>query len=421
MWQSRNQTGQMLAAADFALPAEVHARIPVTANGMAAQRAPDDMAVSRLRPVFGPLSEPTPTLAAAWDRLTAEAAEPNVFAERWFVMAAFRHLRIGGEPYLLQIWEEDGTSARLIALLPLVISSRYGRLPVHHVTNWRHYQSFLGTPLMAAGRELEAWQAVLDALGRMRWARNFLHVEGLVENGPVHRGLMDVGRPCDTVHRIERAMLASPLSPEAYYERTVRKKKRKELKRLSTRLAELGEVQVHRLAASEELTPWIDAFLALERSGWKGRDGAALANTPQTEAFFREAIEGARAAGRLEMLRLDCGGRPIAMLVNFLAAPGSFSFKIAFDEDYARFSPGVLIQIENYRILERPEIAWMDSCAVQDHPMINSLWAERRAIVRVTTPLGAGRGRALFHLCRTAEKAAALLRRLRAAPKGHDA
>jgi len=55
--------------------------------------------------------------------------------------------------------------------------------------------------------------------------------------------------------------------------------------------------------------------------------------------------------------------------------------------------------------------------------MINSLWTERRAIVRVTTPLGAGRGAGLFHVCRAAERAAALLRRLRAAPKDrvHDA
>lgn len=423
MWQSRNQTGQMLVAADFAPPGSARVVGMPVSRGRVAERAAAREAASGLRSVFGPLSEPPPALAEAWDRLATGAAEVNVFAERWFVMAAVHHLESEGDPHLLQIWEGEGVDARLIALLPLVISRHYGRLPVRHVTNWRHYQSFLGTPLIAAGRERDAWRAMLDALGRTRWARNFLHVEGLVENGPVHRGLIAAGHPCETVHRIERAMLASRLSPEAYYEQAVRKKKRKELKRLSARLEELGEVRVQRLASPEELAPWTDAFLALERAGWKGRDGAALANTPQTEAFFREAVAGAHAAGRLEMLRLDCDGRPIAMLVNFLAAPGSFSFKIAFDEDYARFSPGVLIQIENYRILERPEIAWMDSCAVQDHPMINSLWTERRAIVRVTTPLGAGRGAGLFHVCRAAERAAALLRRLRAAPKDrvHDA
>jgi hypothetical protein len=96
-----------------------------------------------------------------------------------------------------------------------------------------------------------------------------------------------------------------------------------------------------------------------------------------------------KKAGRLQLLALELDNRPIAMLVNFLAPPGSFSFKTAFDESFARFSPGVLLQIENLRILERPEIAWMDSCAAEQHPMIESLWAQRRTLARVTVPLAA--------------------------------
>ena len=104
------------------------------------------------------------------------------------------------------------------------------------------------------------------------------------------------------------------------------------------------------------------------------------------------------------------------MLVNFLAPPGGFTFKIAFDEHYARFSPGVLIQIENLQLLERADIAWTDSCAIENHPMINSLWTERRSIVRVTIPR-AGRGRRLVHAAaRTLETASAAVRRRLASP-----
>jgi hypothetical protein len=55
----------------------------------------------------------------------------------------------------------------------------------------------------------------------------------------------------------------------------------------------------------------------------------------------------------------------------------------------------------------------MDSCAVEDHPMINGLWAERRAIVRVTVPLAGFGRRAEFRLCRLLERASAALRRRR--------
>src|SRR3546814_16764560 len=70
-----------------------------------------------------------------------------------------------------------------------------------------------------------------------------------------------------------------------------------------------------------------------------------------------------------------------------------FSFKIAFDETMSRFSPGVLIEIDNLRrVLNRDDLDWMDSCAAADHPMIDSLWGERRQIVQYRVALrGVGR------------------------------
>lgn len=368
---------------------------------------------------FGPLGDPAPDLTAAWDALADDAAEVNVFAERWFAGAAARHLPQRAGAKLLQLWDGSGADRRLIALFPLALCPHYGRIPVRHVENWTHYHSFLGTPLIRAGWEQAAWTAALAALDRMSWARGFLHVDGLVEGGAVHRGLLAATAmrrlPCDIVHRCERALLESPLSPDDYYDANVRKKKRKEHKRLASRLAELGTVATRRLGDGDDLTGWCDAFLALERSGWKGAAGSALGSADGTERFFRECIAGAHAAGRLEMLRIDLDGRPIAMLVNFVAPPGAFSFKIAFDEAFARYSPGVLIEIANLEILSNPDVAWMDSCAVENHPMINSLWAERRAIVRVTTPFRRLRSRALFRACRAAENWSAERRRRAAA------
>ena len=234
----------------------------------------------------------------------------------------------------------------------------------------------------------------------------------------MHRGLAEAaaarGRGCVTVHREARALLAGGLDPRTYFERTVRPKKRKEIRRLQSRLAELGQVQARRLESGDELPAWCDAFLALEKASWKGRVGTALACAPETETFFRSAVAGALAAGRLDFLRLDLDARPVAMLVNFLAAPGAFSFKTCFDEQYSRFSPGVLIQLENLKILDRGGIAWMDSCAVQDHPMIDSLWSGRRDIVRVTVRLKGLRRSLVFAVCRALEIGQVMFRRFSA-------
>jgi hypothetical protein len=102
------------------------------------------------------------------------------------------------------------------------------------------------------------------------------------------------------------------------------------------------------------------------------------------------------------------------MLVNFLCPPGSFSFKTAFDEAYAKFSPGVLIQLDNLQLVERADIDGRDSCAAPDHPMIDSLWGERRAVIRVSVPLRGVRRGLTFRVARALELASARVREARA-------
>ena len=84
------------------------------------------------------------------------------------------------------------------------------------------------------------------------------------------------------------------------------------------------------------------------------------------------------------------------MRCDFLAPPGAFAFKIAYDEEFARFSPGVLLQRENLALLDQPGIAWCDSCASADHPMIDHIWRERRAIGSLSIAIGGPLRRALF-------------------------
>jgi CelD/BcsL family acetyltransferase involved in cellulose biosynthesis len=360
-------------------------------------------------------SEIDDTLIAAWTQLARVTSEPNAFAEHWFVTAALVHLRESQDVRLAQIWEG---SARLIGIIPLTHYNRYGRMPARHVSNWTHYQSFMGTPLIEDGREVDFWHALIMALDGSDWASGFLSLTGLCEDGPAHRALITaaakLGRDVPSVHRFERALLASESNAETYLSANVRAKKRKELHRLTNRLGELGTLRFNVLSDPAELPKWCDDFLALEAAGWKGNDGAALANHTATAEFLRVCLEGAQSADRLDFQRLDLDGRAIAMLINFRTPPGSWSFKIAYDENLARFSPGILIELENLpRVLGDPDVDWMDSCAVADHPMINSLWGERRAIIQVSLPLAGVKRNAIYRACRAAEMASARLRSLR--------
>lgn len=349
--------------------------------------------------------------AEQWDWLVRNAAEPNVFAERWYLKAALRSLDPCGNVRLAVVL----ASGRLIGIMPICDEGHYAGLALPNKQNWLNPNAFLGTPLILPGAERTFWRMLLKQLDLRHEGALFLHLKGMATDGPIALALeaecKQQGRRFAIFQREERALLEHGLSPQAYLEANVRGKKRKELRRQQSRLSELGELRFERSDGGVGLADWIAEFLALERRGWKGANGSALDCAGETRELFRNALTGAAEEGKLELLALRLDGRAIAMLVNFITPPGAFSFKTAFDEDYARFSPGVLLQIHNLALLEREDIAWCDSCAAQDHPMIDSIWAGRRSIGRYSIAIGGPIKRTAFSALLAAEHAKGHLRR----------
>lgn len=323
-----------------------------------------------------------------WDDLARRASFPNPFFERWALLPALECFAAEHPVRLVTLYDEE----TLVGLMPLATSRDYYGKTVPHVSCWLHHNAFCGAPLVAHGYEIAFWSALLEWADGCGKGAPFLHLAKLPTDGALHTALRNVvalqQRPATVVQSVERALLASDLAPEAYLEQSMSSKKRKELRRQYNRLAEEGELQFHRNEGSEGIEAWIDAYLFLEKSGWKGAQGTSLADRSDTSDFFRAAITGAAEAGRLERLTLTLDGRPIAMLANFLTPPGAYSFKTTFDESYARFSPGVLLQRENLALLARDGIEWADSCAAADHPMIERIWREKRTLVSCNVALG---------------------------------
>lgn len=338
-----------------------------------------------------------------WDALATWASEPNPFFESWALLPALRALDPDGEVELLCV-EGDGVIA---GLLPIRQERSYYGHRLSHLRGWVHANAFVGTPLVARGCETAFWRALLEWCDAHAAGSLFLHLVQFPLGGPLHTALIAElrrqRRHGSIVMREERAMLRSGLGAEQYYQASLSGKKRKELRRQHNRLAEQGDLFFDSRRDGEGLEEWIADFLALEARGWKGEAGSALACDSATAALFADTITGAAALGRLERLSLTLDGRPIAMLANLIAAPGAFSYKTAFDEDFARFSPGVLLQRENLALLEDSEVRWCDSCAASDHPMIDHFWRERRTIGRLSISIGGPLRRLAFDAIAVAE------------------
>jgi CelD/BcsL family acetyltransferase involved in cellulose biosynthesis len=320
-------------------------------------------------------------VAPEWRALAAAAGEPNLFMEPAPVLAALDYPDAEAV-FAILVW---GAAQRLDGMLLLKPRRRSWPLP-SAVESWSYRLRAFGEPLIRSGREHAFWCAVLPQLDRLR---NFsvLRLAQLPHGSASTSALREVtaglGRPLYETRRLERAMLRGPTSVVDYLARLPTKMLR-EQKRRRRRLEELGPVRFVQLQPDDDPAPWIDELVALEAAGWKGREHVAAASEPHVEHYVRTVLTEAHSAGRLDMRRLELDGRTISIIAHIESGRSAISFKIAYDETYARYSPGVLLQM-NY--LERGlSLEWVDSCATPGHPMFETLWLERRPIVTLMVP-----------------------------------
>jgi CelD/BcsL family acetyltransferase involved in cellulose biosynthesis len=336
-----------------------------------------------------PVDAATDADLAAWSALAEQAIEPNPFFEPELLVPA-AHLYGGVDLGLIE--DEDG---RLHGALPLRRASRWRRIPAPTLSVWRHSDSYLGTPLLGPEAPVQALGALLDH-ARTEARAGLVAFEWIGTGGPVDAALRHaaVNRGLDPIEyeAFDRAALVRRVEPD-YLEATVSKGRARELRRLRRQLAEQAGAPVEVTDRTGDPMA-VEDFLAAEASGWKGTQGTAFLSSPAYADFFREVCRRFAAAGRLQFLVLSAGGNDIAWKVNFVAGDGVFCFKIAFDGERARFSPGIQLELDFVEIFHGTVSTWSDSCAAPDNEMINRLWPDRRSLATLLVPTGGLRGAA---------------------------
>lgn len=328
----------------------------------------------------------------AWEDLAAEALEPNPFFESWMLIPALRAFATKRNVCVVLVLTRNQGEPALCGVFPLERTPRYKGLPVSAFSLWKHLYNPLCTPLIRRGSERECVDAFLDWLGAERGSA-LMELRFVSGDGPVFRLLTDrlaarQGSSLDTDSHT-RAILRPRESADSYARASIRRDHRKDIRRKTRRLSEQGNLEFNSLEPGGDIDAWIQEFLRLEDSGWKGREGGAFARNETHRHYFATITRAAFERGRLMMLALRLDGNPVAMKCNFIARPGAFAFKIAFNESYASYSPGVMLELENInRFHAQTDIEWMDSCAAPDHPMIDRLWLDRTVIKSLLIPSG---------------------------------
>lgn len=334
--------------------------------------------------------------AAAWQDLADHAMESNAFYEPWMLVPAIESLSQGKALRFIFIYETsppDSTGmARLLGFFPVELGSRFRNLPIRVVRLWKHLHCFLCTPLVRSERACETLAALLE------WAAKDLRAD-VVDfflvggDGPFHRLLIrhtdETGSLSCIRSSFTRGIWKRGEVLEAYLRRTLSTGVRKEHRRQRNRLGELGRLEFITVREADEVDDWMENFLLLEASGWKAREGSALRTHADQRAYVREVARNGFARGQVLLQGLFLDGQPLAMLFSFRAGTVCFAFKIAYDEAFAKYSPGVQMSLDVLAHLDTDSrVAWIDSCAEPDHSMINRLLKDRRTIQTVLVSTG---------------------------------
>lgn len=337
---------------------------------------------------------------AAWEALAHAAVEPNPFYEHWMLLSALRHLRSSEDVRCLLVFEDAPQPSDppiLCGVFPLRRHRRFLGLPIAGWSLWKYPHCYLTTPLVRAERAAECLRAVFEWLQSSAGACSVFELKHVHGDGPFHQLLADELTRTETIPILwecfTRAFFRPLESGDAYLAASLSGKSRSTLRRKLKQLSELGAVAFTSLGSGADLQASIEAFLRIEGSGWKGREGSALLCREPHRRFFTDAAVAAFSRNRLLMPAMLLGDKPIAQNSYFLSGRGAFFFKPAYDEEYSRFSPGLHLECENIRNLHTlKDIDWMDSCTAADNDMYKRLMPGRRTIQSLLIPTGRGLG-----------------------------
>jgi len=328
------------------------------------------------------ICSPDPGLAAPWEDLSRRASS-NVFMNPAALHAASdtRFARV----HMLLAWQ-TGAEPRKLAGVWALQRRKVAPLWPALLEGLPYNYAFLSSPVVDPACVAEVIPAFLAAIAQNPDLPKVLSLKDLDAESPSYAAIV----AALAAQGGAQLKLSQSERPFATREQGTKRSgsTRKKLRQDWNRLSALGTVDVVNDRAPGEIREAFETFLALELSSWKGAQGTALLCDPADAAFVRRLIGdlAQRQNASVALLRVD--GRAIAAQVLMYCGSTAYTWKTAFDAEYAKFSPGaLLIDKVTEELFAMPGIEAIDSCSAEGSFMAQ-LWAGRRTMVDLLVDVG---------------------------------
>jgi CelD/BcsL family acetyltransferase involved in cellulose biosynthesis len=282
-------------------------------------------------------------LRADWDRLLAESPDSTPSQSSDFLRLWWQHLAERRELRVFVV--ED--SGRPVLIFPLQLSPRrwYG-VPLR----WLEPLGMLdqiNRPRLALGRlDPQAYACGFDAIG----SRSDWHVIRIDEKPPddpelqlleafaARTGLRYLPEPFDPCAVIN---LQQPWSA---YLSTRSAKFRKNLRACTRRLEAAGQARLDIARTPADIESAFDTLVDIHTRSWKHWPRYGLSHSTELQQFYRKLLALMAAKGCARVLTLSLDSRPMAATFALMDRDTYYSFEIAHDPQFERYSPGTLLE-----------------------------------------------------------------------------
>jgi len=342
------------------------------------------------------------TELAAWMDLEARASQANAYLSPLFVMPAIKYLDPDASIIIVFV-KKSGTDASDLYGVGVFRERRASRqFPLPHLIAYKSIHSYLTGFLIDKDFSAEVLECLFGFI-----AAKTHHWHGLVSEAefakeePEQVSANECGVNWLEFGSSERAILI----PKACYESMLSnlpKNTRKNYQRRLRRLEAIGKTRWQCLTGDEINETVIANFIELENMGWKGKAGTSLASCPEQVSFFQEMIKGFREQNRVFFTELSVDDEVIASTSNLISGNAGFAFKLGWNVDYAKVSPGVLNEIGLIKHCAKyfGGLDFIDSGAAENS-FIEKIWPWKRNVVSgvyATTKIGTSIARNMIRL-----------------------